>query len=267
MVVTDASRSSVERSHRWRSSWKNPPGPRATDPRPSARSARSAARRPATMRVVALTWAVVALVLAVFAPKVETALSGAGWQANGSESVQARALIQRNFGGLSSAAPVVVVHSFDARHRRTRELRRRHEGQAIRAPTRASPPSSRRVPGRGFMPADGHTALIVGGARRDPTAMVAAADSLKGKLHALSSGATDDLHRRVRHVVGLQCREPQGDDEVEIYSWPVTLAILVLAFGSLVAAGLPLLLTMLGLLAWPGTSRCSRTASRSRSGR
>jgi RND superfamily putative drug exporter len=38
----------------------------------------------------------------------------------------------------------------------------------------------------------------------------------------------------------------------ELYSWPVTLAILVLAFGSLVAAGLPLLLTMLGLLASAG---------------
>ena len=42
------------------------------------------------IRAVALAWAVVALALGAFAPKVETALSGAGWQANGSESVQAR---------------------------------------------------------------------------------------------------------------------------------------------------------------------------------
>jgi RND superfamily putative drug exporter len=39
----------------------------------------------------------------------------------------------------------------------------------------------------------------------------------------------------------------------ELLSWPVTLAILVLAFGSLVAAGLPLLLTILGLMASAGT--------------
>jgi RND superfamily putative drug exporter len=38
----------------------------------------------------------------------------------------------------------------------------------------------------------------------------------------------------------------------EMLSWPVTLAILVLAFGSLVAAGLPLLLTMAGLLSAAG---------------
>ena len=39
----------------------------------------------------------------------------------------------------------------------------------------------------------------------------------------------------------------------ELISWPVTLAILVLAFGSLVAAGLPLMLTIVGLVAAAGS--------------
>src|SRR5829696_2595827 len=39
----------------------------------------------------------------------------------------------------------------------------------------------------------------------------------------------------------------------ELISWPVTLAILVLAFGSLVAAGLPLMLTIVGLIAAAGS--------------
>ena len=38
----------------------------------------------------------------------------------------------------------------------------------------------------------------------------------------------------------------------ELFSWPVTLLILVLAFGSLVAAGLPLMLTITGLVASAG---------------
>jgi RND superfamily putative drug exporter len=38
----------------------------------------------------------------------------------------------------------------------------------------------------------------------------------------------------------------------EMLSWPVTLIILVLAFGSLVAAGLPLMLTMVGLMVAAG---------------
>ena len=39
----------------------------------------------------------------------------------------------------------------------------------------------------------------------------------------------------------------------ELISWPVTLIILVLAFGSLVAAGLPLMLTIIGLVASAGS--------------
>ena len=39
----------------------------------------------------------------------------------------------------------------------------------------------------------------------------------------------------------------------EVISWPVTMGILVLAFGSLVAAGLPLMLTIVGLVAAAGS--------------
>ena len=65
-------------------------------------------------RGVAIAWTILAVALAAFAPRAETALSGAGWQADGSESVQARALIQRHFAGLSSSALAVVVHSSTA---------------------------------------------------------------------------------------------------------------------------------------------------------
>ena len=44
-------------------------------------------------RTVLVAWAVVAVALGFFAPRVETALSGAGWETTGSQSVQARELI------------------------------------------------------------------------------------------------------------------------------------------------------------------------------
>jgi RND superfamily putative drug exporter len=44
----------------------------------------------------------------------------------------------------------------------------------------------------------------------------------------------------------------EGMFKAELLTWPVTSVILVLAFGSLVAAGLPLLLTAAGLLATMG---------------
>ena len=67
-------------------------------------------------RQVAIAWLVIAVVLGFFAPRVETALSGAGWEATGSESVAARQMIDKNFQGLSSSALMVVVHS-DAQDR------------------------------------------------------------------------------------------------------------------------------------------------------
>jgi RND superfamily putative drug exporter len=83
--------------------------------------------------------------------------------------------------------------------------------------------------------------------------MVRAADALKGPLAALSSsgirvtatGASvlwSDFNTANRTAMLRS----------EMFSWPVTMAILLLAFGSLVAAGLPLLLTMVGLLSAAG---------------
>ena len=46
-------------------------------------------------RKVVLAWVVVAVGLGVLAPRAEQALSGGGWQADGSESVEARGLIDR----------------------------------------------------------------------------------------------------------------------------------------------------------------------------
>ena len=52
-----------------------------------------------------------ARVLGFFAPRVETALSGAGWETTGSQSVQARQLIDKNFKGLSSYGLMTVLYS------------------------------------------------------------------------------------------------------------------------------------------------------------
>ena len=204
------------------------------------------------IRVVALAWVVVAVALGAFAPKVETALSGAGWQANGSESVQARSLIQANFAGLSSSALMVVVHSQrltagDTAFRQTVG----HVEQLLRANTHIA---SVQPPRAGSsISADGHTALVVAGAKGDPTAMVAAADTLKSSLK--NAGSTD-VSVALTGASGMwsdfNTANRNAMMKSELFSWPVTLAILALAFGSLVAAGLPLLLTILGLVASAG---------------
>jgi RND superfamily putative drug exporter len=204
------------------------------------------------VRAVSLAWALVAIALAVFAPKVETALSGAGWQADGSESVQARALVQRNFAGLSSSALMVVVHSPSLTV---------SDPSFAATITRVSHvlASDRRIasvvrPRRGAsISADGHTAIVTGGAAADPTAMVAAAEHLKGKLRR---AGTDRVGVSLTGASGMwsdfNTANRKAMMKSELFSWPVTLAILVIAFGSLVAAGLPLMLTIVGLIASAG---------------
>src|SRR6478609_668755 len=62
-------------------------------------------------RAVAAAWLLIVVGLGAFAPRVESNLAGAGWQANGSESVTVRDLAQRHFGGNASHALQVVVRS------------------------------------------------------------------------------------------------------------------------------------------------------------
>jgi RND superfamily putative drug exporter len=204
------------------------------------------------IRAVSIAWAIVAVVLAAFAPRVETALSGAGWQANGSESVQARSLIQRNFAGLSSSALMVVLHS---RGSAAQSAEFRQAVARVQRILRADPRvASVQAPRAGAtISADGHTAVVMAGAKGDPTKMVAAADKLKSRLEAAGGGSV---------AVSLTGASGMWSDfneanrtammKSELFSWPVTMAILVLAFGSLVAAGLPLLLTIVGLIASAG---------------
>lgn len=199
-------------------------------------------------RAVLAAWVVIAVGLGVFAPKVEHALSGAGWEAAGSESVAARTLVDRRFGGQSAYALTAVVHSKTATAQAPAFRRAIARTRRILAasPAVASPPAA-------SVSADGHTAVVQAGAARDPSGMVDAADELKGRLKAASAGGVDV---RLTGAPGMwsdfNAANKKAMMRSEILSWPVTMAILVLAFGSLVAAGLPLMLTILGLVASAG---------------
>ncbi len=204
-------------------------------------------------KLVALGWVVVALGLGVLAPRVETALSGAGWEATGSESLKVRQTVDREFGGLSSSALQVVIHSPD-------KTVSDPAFRAVVADARRTLAADRRVtrvvapqPGRSIS-RDGHTAVVQAGAGASSNEMVRAADDLKGPLAALQSG---DVQVSLTGASGMWSDFNEANRSAmmksEVISWPVTMGILLLAFGSLVAAGLPLMLTILGLVASAGS--------------
>lgn len=204
-------------------------------------------------RLVLGAWLALALVMGIFAPRVEHALSGAGWEATGSESVEVRETIDREFGGMSSSALMVVLHS-ETGSTSTPEFR-----SAV-ASVQGVLSGSGDVGGvvtpydrGGWVSRDGRTAVVQGAANADPNQMVRAADDLKDDLAALdlpgvevaltgASGMWSDFNHANKSAMLKS----------ELISWPVTLGIMLLAFGSLVAAGLPLMLTLLGLLAAAG---------------
>jgi RND superfamily putative drug exporter len=204
-------------------------------------------------RAVLTAWLLIAAVLGFFAPRVETALSGAGWEATGSQSVQARTLIDRNFRGVSSYGLTTVISSptqtvrdpsFRAAIARVeRTLRADGSVRTVLAPVAGASISR-----------DGHTAIVQAGAARDSNAMVQAADHLKGKLAALASpGVRVNLTGASALWSDFNAANRSAMLKSEVISWPVTLLILLVAFGSLIAAGLPLMLTMVGLMAAAGS--------------
>ena len=204
-------------------------------------------------KIVTGVWLLLIIGLGAFAPQVEHNLSGAGWQADGSESVAARELAQDHFGGNASSAIQVVVHSTDGPvtegpgadvlARVTAVLEAEPRIADVLAP----------APGA-TVSADGQTAIVLAGAGVDTNEMVRVATDLKADLQDLSVDGVQ-VNPTGSSLLWSDFNEANLEAMLksEMVSWPVTMAILVLAFGALVAAGLPLILTLAGLIASAGS--------------
>ncbi|WP_416970783.1 MMPL family transporter [Streptomyces sp. 4F14] len=233
-----------------------PPAPNTTNPSPEPPTppgllGRLGVRAATHLRLVSALWLILVVALGAFAPQVTSALAGAGWQANGSESVRVRDLAQKHFAGNASSALQVVVTAdkpvSDPSVRKVMaEATALLEGDArISAVVQPQPGAT--------VSRDGRTAILLAGAGADTNTMVKAADDLKKPLAELSgNGVRVDATGSSVMWSDFNTANHDAMMRSELVSWPVTLAILVLAFGSLVAAGLPLLLTIAGLAASAG---------------
>ena len=219
-------------------------------PRPFSRLGAWAATH---FRRVLVAWLLIIVAFGFFAIHVESALAGAGWQASGSQSVAARAIIEKNFAGQGATGLQVVVVDHH------RPIATDPHAQAIVAKAtqvlRGDPRVSTVVPPQAgvSISRDGRTAVITAGAAANSNKMVQAADAVQPKLAALSSsGVSVTLTGDSALWANFNTANRSAMLKSEMLSWPVTIIILIIAFGSLVAAGLPLLLTMAGLLVAAG---------------
>ncbi len=204
-------------------------------------------------RRVLIAWLLVLLVSMFFAVHVESALAGAGWQASNSQSVAARAIVEKDFSGLGATGLQVVVVDHHG------PIASDPQAQAIMAKAttllRNDPRVSAVVPPEPgvSLSGDGRTAVVTAGSAADSNKMVQAADALAKPVGALStSGVSVTLTGDSALWADFNTANRSAMLRSEMLSWPVTIIILIIAFGSLVAAGLPLLLTMVGLLVAAG---------------
>jgi RND superfamily putative drug exporter len=187
-------------------------------------------------RAIAIAWCGLVLTLGALAPFADRALSGAGWEALGSESVAARDALEQRFPGRGTYSLSVVVAG-------------RRDASATIARVAAVLRSDPAVAGVQAPPRKPGTAVVVGLAGAPPAEMVKAAERLEDRLARLSTpDATVRLTGTAAMWADFNHANKAAMMKSELLSWPLTLVLLLFAFGTLVAAGLPLLLTMAGLI-------------------
>jgi RND superfamily putative drug exporter len=187
---------------------------------------------------------------APFAMQFEDTLSGAGWDVAGSDSQHARQLIERELPQTYPQNLVAVYHSDeltvdDADFRDAVDTSlSRVEGDPDVSGIMSyyNTGNSRLVSGDGST-----TYAVVGlGVGEDEAANIA-----PDLIDALRDEAPDGMQVDVTGQAAMWADFNRVNKESmlkgELMAWPAVMIVLILAFGSLVAMGLPLLLAMLGL--------------------
>ena len=201
-------------------------------------------------RFVMLTWLVATLAAAPLALTLTGALSGAGWEAQGSTSMQVRDEIRRDFPQLGAEAAVVVFHQRDpiaddpaALTSVVADLQGAPGAESIVDPL-AQPPEA------GLISPDGRTAMIpVGLAAANDAQLPESAGKLIDHVDGISvpAGAKVEVTGEWPVWSDFNKTNEEALHKAELLSGIPTIILLLVAFGSAVAAGLPLMLSLAGI--------------------
>jgi len=212
-----------------------------------ARIGRAAGRRP--RRVLAL-WAIAVVVAAPLAVTLTGALSGAGWEAQGSTAQRVRDELRRDFPQLGAEAVIVAFRqdrpiAEDAAGLRSLVAALRDSGGAggVVDPL-AAPPTA------GLLSRDGRAALVpVALAAREDAGLPEAAGRVMQTVDsvALPAGAEADATGEWAVWHDFNAENEAALHRAELLSGLPTIILLYVAFGSAIAAGLPLLLALAGI--------------------
>ncbi len=196
-------------------------------------------------------WLLVAFAAAPLALTLTNALSGAGWEAQGSTAQKVRDEIRRDFPQLGAEDPVVVYHQATTIASDPAPLTRSSHSCSTRR-VRARSPNPLTLPAAaGLISPDGHTALVPvdqivkndaepPDRRRRPRLLRRQADARAGRAAPKVTGewpVWSDFNKINAEAL----------HKAELVSGLPTLILLFVAFGTLIAAGIPLVLALAGI--------------------
>ena len=220
------------------------------DPDERALFSRLAASMARHRKAVILVWLAVAIAAAPLALSLTGALSGAGWDANGSTAEKVRAELRSEFPALGAENPIVVYHQDTPIAQDpsglTAVVAQLQDGPKVVSvvdPT-AMPPEA------GMISQDGTTALIpveqqIG---EDADRPVAAGElgTFVGTLE-VPEGAQVEVTGEWPMWSDFNQMNEEALHKAELLSGIPTVIMLVIAFGALLAAGIPLILALAGI--------------------
>ena len=221
-------------------------------PDPKALFSRLAATMARHRRAVIVVWLLVSFAAAPLALTLTGALSGAGWEAQGSTAQKVRDELRHDFPALGAENPVVVYSPARADRHGSRRACRRSSSELAGAPRarvgrRPARAADGRGPDRPRRPDGDHPGRPRRRRRQDPPGRGRRARRLRRRAEARSRYA------RRRSPANGPCGatsttiNEEALHKAELVSGLPTLILLFLAFGSLIAAGIPLLLALAGI--------------------
>jgi putative drug exporter of the RND superfamily len=191
--------------------------------------------------VVLLLWGLILITAAFFSPRLSGQLKGGGFDGSGKDSELAKDLMVKEFG--LSRATLTVVFEGDGLSVKSEEYQRAEEEaleplrkmEEIRSVTTYADTKDQR-----FVSKDGEKTYAVIGFNVSANETQDLVDEVRRKVRS------DELTTYVTgaSAVYLDITNASNEDirRVEKYASPLALVILVIAFGTLVAAGIPILI-------------------------
>ena len=220
------------------------------DPDERALFSRLAATMARHRRAVILVWLVVTLAAAPLAITLTKALSGAGWDAKGSTAEQVRMELRRDFPALGAENPIVVYRQ-DTPIAEDPAGLRALEAELATGPRVVSVADPLAMPPEaGMISQDGLTALVPVEQQidedKDRPEAAGELGSFVGGL-TIADGATAEVTGEWPVWADFNEMNEAALHKAELLSGLPTLIMLFIAFGAMLAAGIPLILAIAGI--------------------